>query len=124
MTTGNLTQLIFPLLLVVAFYFLLIRPQQQQRKAQAQMVASLTQGARILTVGGIYATIVEVEEDRLLVEVADGSQMEIAKRAVGTVLPAESAELDEDDSEPEMADDSSEASEQLAGDSKAESSDD
>ena len=122
MTTGNLTQLIFPLLLIVAFYFLLIRPQQQQRKAQAQMVASLTEGARILTVGGIYATIVEVEEDRLLVEVADGSQMEIAKRAVGTVLPPDSAELDED-SEPEMADESEEAPEELASDSKAESSD-
>jgi len=121
-TSGNLTQLIFPLLLIVAFYFLLIRPQQQQRKAQAQMVASLNEGTRILTVGGIYATIVEVEEDRLLVEVADGSQMEIAKRAVGTVLPAESAELD-DDSEPEMAGDSTGAPEQLAGDSKAESSD-
>ena len=123
MTSGSLTNLIFPLLLIVAFYFLLIRPQQQQRKAQAQMVASLTEGARILTVGGIYATIVEVEEDRLLVEVADGSQMEIAKRAVGSVLPAEPEEID-DDSEPEMADGSDEAPEQLEGDTKADASND
>jgi len=118
------TQLIFPLLLIVAFYFLLIRPQQQQRKTQQQMVESLTQGTRILTVGGIYATIVEVEEDRLLVEVADGSQMEIAKRAVGTVIKAEPIESD-DEAEPEMADaDSEEEPAQLGGDAEADSSND
>jgi preprotein translocase subunit YajC len=89
MPAGNqATQIIFLVVIVGAFYFLLIRPQQQQQKRQQAMVSSLEAGAEIMTIGGIYATIVDVEDDRVRVRVADGSEFEIAKRAVASVVAA------------------------------------
>jgi preprotein translocase subunit YajC len=100
-------QILILLVMGAAFYFLLIRPQQQQAKRQAETIASLTPGAHILTIGGIYATVVSVGEDRVRIAVADGSELEIIKRAVGSVLPEDDedseADLDVDEDEPPMA---------------------
>jgi preprotein translocase subunit YajC len=98
MPAGNqATQIIFLVVIVGAFYFLLIRPQQQQSKRQRAMVESLEVGTEIMTIGGIYATIVEVHDDRLRVRVADGSELEVAKRAVASVVAsAENGEESED----------------------------
>lgn len=96
--------------MVVAAWFLLIRPQQQRAKQQAEMLTRLSAGAEIVTIGGIFGTVVEVGEERVLISVFDGSQLEIAKQAVRTVVtPAdETAALDEGDeseeSEPPIAD--------------------
>jgi preprotein translocase subunit YajC len=118
----QLSQLIFPVLIVVAFYFLLIRPQQQQAKRQKETVESLVPGKRIITIGGIYATVVSVADDRVRVAVADGSELEIAKRAVGSVLadedevePDDEADEADDSDEPPLAD--SDADETSKGDS-------
>ncbi|HEY5539846.1 MAG TPA: preprotein translocase subunit YajC [Coriobacteriia bacterium] len=102
------SQIIFLVVIVVAFYFLLIRPQQQQAKRQKEMVAALAPGTHIITIGGIYATVVSVDEDRVRVAVADGSELEIAKRAVATILPdghgaADSDESVDDSDEPPLA---------------------
>lgn len=89
--------------MLAAVWFLLIRPQQQRSKAQAAMLAKLEPGAEIVTIGGIYGEVVQVGEERLLIEVHDGSQIEIARAAVRTIVtPApdeldEAAELDEGD---------------------------
>ena len=85
---GGFGNLIFFVLAGAAFWFLVIRPQQARRKEQAAMLASVAPGTEIVTIGGIFATVVSVEDDRLRVRVADGSQLEIAKRAVGQVVPA------------------------------------
>jgi len=95
MPSGNATQVIFLVIIVGAFYLLLIRPQQQQRKRQQDMVSSLEVGAEIMTIGGIYATIVEVGDERLRVRIADGSQLEIAKRAVANVVAVDEDDVDD-----------------------------
>lgn len=102
----QLTQILFLAVIVVAFWFLLIRPQQQQQKRQQEMISKLREGDQIVTVGGIFATIVSVEDDRIRVAVADGSELEVAKRAVGQVLEAKEAPTDEiaNQDEPEIAD--------------------
>ena len=112
MPAGNqVTQIIFLVVIVGAFYFLLIRPQQQQQKKQAAMVASLEAGAEIMTVGGIYALIVEVKPDRLRVRVADGSEFEIAKRAVASIVEPASDDDDAGDGTGEGADDATASAE-------------
>jgi preprotein translocase subunit YajC len=113
------SNIIFIVVLIAAFYFLLIRPQQQQTKRQREMVESLRPGTRIVTVGGIFATVVDVEDDRLRVAVADGSELEIAKRAVGSVLPGEDEGEDagEGDEEPEVAHQTADDSDETQGDS-------
>jgi len=61
--------------LIAIFYFLIFRPQQKQRKELQQMLASIKQGDRIITRGGIEATVDKVEEKRLRIEVGSGVRM-------------------------------------------------
>ena len=80
-------QLLFIIAMLVVFYFLVIRPQQKRAAAQRAMIAAIRVGDEIVTVGGIFATVVEVSE-RLRVRTVDGSELEISPQAVGQVVPA------------------------------------
>ena len=82
----SLDRLLIFAVAMVAMWFLLIRPQQQRQKQHKQTVAALAAGQRIVTIGGLVAEIVEVRDDRLLLKVADGSEMEYVREAVGRVL--------------------------------------
>ena len=91
---------IFVLLAMFVFmYLLLIRPQRQQQRRHAEMVNSLKVGDEIITVGGIYGDVTEVHPDRVTVEIAEDVEVEVAKRAVASVVPPEDAA--EEPSEPE-----------------------
>lgn len=87
----QISQLVLPIALIAMLYFLLIRPQQQRAKQQQSMIGSMKAGDEIVTIGGIYATVVSVG-DRIRVAVADGSELELAKMAIGRVIPAEERE--------------------------------
>lgn len=91
------SQLIFIVAMVGVFYFIVIRPQQKRVKAQRSMIAALQSGDEILTIGGIYATVVSVDE-RVRVSLADGSELEVATQAIAQVIPrdASDGELQED----------------------------
>ena len=77
---------LIPMLLVFGvFYLLLIRPQQKkQRQLQAQ-IADLKAGDKIVTTGGIIATIIAVKDTSFLVRSADKSILEIARSAVAGI---------------------------------------
>lgn len=64
------------------FYFLVIRPQQKQMKDHKKMLEALKKGDRILTSGGIYATITGVLGPDLDVKIADNVKVRIARSAV------------------------------------------
>lgn len=83
---GGSSQLVFLVAAVAMFWFLVIRPQQKRAKEQAEMLSALEPGVEIVTVGGIFGTLVEVGEERMRIRVADGSELEIARRAVGSVV--------------------------------------
>ena len=100
---GGTTQLIFLVVIFAAMWFLLIRPQQQQQKRAREMQAALEPGAEIMTIGGIYATVVDVAEDRVRVRVADGSEFEIARRAVAQIVAGSGPELEDASAEGENA---------------------
>ncbi|WP_204060877.1 preprotein translocase subunit YajC [Microbispora corallina] len=74
------------ILLVVVFYFLLIRPQRKRQQEQAQMQNSLAPGARVMTTTGLFGTVVGLEDDDVLLEVAPGVQTRWVKGAIGRVL--------------------------------------
>lgn len=74
---------LFPLFLVmIIFYLLILRPQQKRQKQHQQMLTALERGDRVLTTGGIYATIQDVKDEFLVAVIADGVKVEIAKNAV------------------------------------------
>lgn len=89
---GQFSNLVFIAAVAAVFWFVAIRPQQQRAKRHAEMLAALKPGEEIVTIGGIYAVVVETGE-RLRVRVLDGTELEIARQAVGQILgaPAESA---------------------------------
>lgn len=98
----------FNVLLLLAiplvFYFLLIRPQSKRRKEQMQMQNDIQPGARVLTTSGMRATVVEIDDDGLVLEIADGVEVRFVKQAVMQVLKDDEPddiddELDEDDDE-------------------------
>jgi preprotein translocase subunit YajC len=76
-------------------WVLLIRPQKRKQAEQQQLLAGIEPGDEILTVGGIYGIVHEIdEEDDLVVEIAEGIRVRIARRAVAGVEKPED-ELDE-----------------------------
>jgi len=70
----------------VAMYLVLIRPQQKRQKEHRELVSRLKAGDRIVTNGGIYGTIVGVKETSVMVEVADGVELDVIRSAVNTVV--------------------------------------
>lgn len=79
---------LIPLLLImVIFYFLLIRPQQKKLKQHKAMVEATKKGDSVITAGGIIATVKDVKDDILTVEIADGVKVKIKRDTV--IGPAE-----------------------------------
>jgi len=77
-----------PLLLIfVVFYFLLIRPQQTKMKQHRAMLAAIRRNDRVLTGGGIIGTVTKVVSDsELIVEIAEGVRVRVARGTVAEVL--------------------------------------
>jgi preprotein translocase subunit YajC len=88
------------LIILVAMFallwFLLIRPQKAKQQRQQQMLNQIDPGDEILTVGGIYGIVVEIEDDDdLVIEIADGIHVRAARRAVAAVVKPEDEDEDE-----------------------------
>jgi preprotein translocase subunit YajC len=80
---GSSTALLVSLgLMVVVFYFLLIRPQQRRARAQRSLVDALGVGDEIVTVGGMFGTIRQLDDESVTVEVASGTQIRMLKSAI------------------------------------------
>ena len=70
-------------------YFLLIRPQRQQARRHTQMLEHLKVGDEVITAGGIYGEITELDAERIMLEIDDDVRIAVAKRAITTVVPPE-----------------------------------
>lgn len=79
-----LTGPIIPLILMVGiFYFLIIRPQQQEREAKEKLLTSLAKDDKIVTVSGIWGTVVSVSDTTVDIVVGDKTRITIDKTSVG-----------------------------------------
>lgn len=93
-----LSGLLFPLLLVAAFYFLLIRPQRTRSKQLAQVRNNLEVGRRVITTAGLHARVVDIDDgDTVLLEIAPGVHARFASQAVVRVLDEPVEQTTEDD---------------------------
>ena len=95
------------LILLAAMFVLLwaflIRPQRRKQQEQQQLLASVEPGDEILTVGGIYGIVTEIDdEDDLIVEIAEGIQVRIARRAVGGVVKPEEQDVEHEEPEEDV----------------------
>ena len=84
---GGLQQLVIFLPIIAIMYLLVFRPQQQKAKKHKQLVAGLRRGDRVVTQGGILATVAKViNEGELQVEIAEGVRVRILRNSVTDVL--------------------------------------
>ena len=84
--TAALQQLLFFALLIAGLYFLAIRPQRKRAQALAEVRAGLTVGARVMTAGGLHGTVVALEGDTVLIEIAPGVPVRFTTNAVLQLL--------------------------------------
>lgn len=80
------------LLMVVIFYFLLWRPQKKQQKERASLLGSLKKGQKIVTIGGIYGEIVELDDEKVKIQVSEKVELTFARTAVANVLSKKNKE--------------------------------
>ena len=92
-----MTEIIIMLVVMIGvFYFMLIRPENKRKKEAEQMRSSLKKGDKITTIGGIVGTIVDVKEDKFVIETsADQVRIEFAKWALSTNETAAEAAKEE-----------------------------
>jgi preprotein translocase subunit YajC len=96
-TTNPLVSLLPILLIGVVFYFLLIRPQRMKQRQQQELTRNVEEGDEVITIGGLYGIVKEVDEDSVLLEVAPGTELRFLRSAIGRkLLPEEEEELDAD----------------------------
>lgn len=82
----SLTSLLVPMALMFGvFYLIVIRPQMKRQKDHDAMVAALQKGDRVVLNSGIYGKVARVENDVLVLEVADNVRLRVLKRAVGAL---------------------------------------
>ena len=79
--------LLLPVLLLVVFYFLLIRPQNKRAKEQREMLSKVAAGDEIATSGGILGKVLEVGDQFVTLEIANGVSIKLQKFQIAQVLP-------------------------------------
>jgi len=97
---------IYLVILVGAFYFLIVRPQRRQSMIRRQLIATVGVGDEIITSGGVFGTVVGLDDETLDVEIAAGVVVKIARGAVAQKI----TELDEVDEVDDDAGDDTAAS--------------
>lgn len=69
-------------LIFIIFYFLLIRPQKKKQKDHAAMLGELKKNDDVVTSGGIYGTIVNLQDDIVTVRIDDNTRIKVQKSAI------------------------------------------
>ena len=84
--TADMMSMMLPMvLMLVVFYFMLIRPENKRKKEAEALRSALKKGDKITTIGGIVGTVVDVKEDKFVIETgADQVRIEFAKWALST----------------------------------------
>jgi preprotein translocase subunit YajC len=82
-----------PLLMMIVvmgiFYVLLILPQQRRQKQHRAMLAALKTGDKVITNGGIYGTVAGIDEDTVIVRIADQVKIKMLRSAIAQVETGE-----------------------------------
>jgi preprotein translocase subunit YajC len=94
--SSSSSALTFPLLIIlvfVGFYFLMIRPQRRRQQQAQQQQRTVEPGAQVRTTAGIYGTVVEVDGDDVILEVAPGVDMRFLRRAIMEVIASAEEDL-------------------------------
>ena len=79
---GGWTMWVMLLLIFVIMWFFMIRPQRKQQKELQKFRDGLKKGDKVVTIGGIYGTVVEIKDKSVLIEVDKDVKIRVDKNAV------------------------------------------
>ncbi len=79
---SSMTSIIFLVAIFGVFWFFMIRPQVKKQKDAQKFKESINKGDKVVTIGGIHAKIVEVNDTTFVIEVEGGNKLKIEKSAV------------------------------------------
>ena len=97
---GGLLTFLPIILLILAMYFLMIRPQSRRRREAQEMQSRLVPGDEVQTVGGLLATVTDVDDESVTLEASPGVEMRFARGAISRVInkqPTADDVVDEDE---------------------------
>ena len=83
----GMLDLLFIGMIVLVFYFIIWRPQSKRAKEHRELVSGLSKGDEVVTNGGIIGKVHKVDEQFLVVEVANNVHLKLQKSAVAAALP-------------------------------------
>jgi preprotein translocase subunit YajC len=79
-------------LMFVVLYFLLIRPQQKRQKTRSGMLNTLKKGDKVVTIGGLHGSILEINEDTVILRVNEQTKMTFDRSAVNSIAKTSTEE--------------------------------
>ena len=89
---GMGSSIIMIVVMFAVFYFMLIRPENKRKKEAEEMRSSVKTGDKIVTIGGVVGTVVNVKDNRIVIETgADQVRIEFEKWAISSNATAEAA---------------------------------
>lgn len=95
--------LLMMVLLFGAMYFLFIRPNKKRRQQIDEMQKSIGPGDEVLTVGGLYGIVQEIDDERVVLEVSPGVLNTYTRQSVSRVVTAASSDDEDDEVDEDLA---------------------
>lgn len=68
--------------IIGVFYFFMIRPQQKKAKDQKKFIDEIKKGEDVVTIGGLYGRVAEIDGDTIILEVERGGRIKMSKSAI------------------------------------------
>lgn len=87
---------------IALMYFVMIRPQKKRQREQQDMQSNVQPGARVMTIGGLYGTVVDSDDETITLEASDDTFLVFARQAIAKVVtPAETEAEAAEEADPE-----------------------
>jgi preprotein translocase subunit YajC len=87
--------------IALLFWLLIIRPASRRQKDQARMQSAVTVGEQVMLTSGIFGTVIDLDDDKLSLEIAPGVVVRVARGAVGSIVPNDEPETEPSDDDAE-----------------------
>jgi preprotein translocase subunit YajC len=78
--------IVYFVVIALAFFLLIVLPQRRRNSTHRALLGSLQVGDEVVTIGGILGTIVELDDEKLQLEVAEGVVLSVARNAIAQVV--------------------------------------
>lgn len=72
-------------LIIGIFYFMIIRPQSKRQKEREKLLSAVKKGDKVVTAGGLHATVIGLEEKTLLIQIAENVKVKIERNSIAVV---------------------------------------